>query len=329
MSADTPLSTDTSVPSVGVCGHASRHEFQKFDDVQLYQCTQCALVFREPTDADRKPAQLYDDYYKNELPGRFNSPVEHVVRLLRFYRALKVFTITPRARSILDIGSGRGFMLHYLRKFYGYQRTAGTQISRPALEFSRDVLGLEIYGEDFLARVWDKSQFDVVTMWHVLEHVIDPERYVAKIYYVLNPDGRFIVEVPNLASWTRRLTGKYWLGLDLRYHLTFFSPASLIGMLERHGFRATLVHTFSLEYSTFLSAQSILSRITDSDQLFFRWLQGLRAPLSRVVVHSLSMAALAPVCFLINLLLFLTRRGEVLCVVAKKTGNNRTTEPHL
>ena len=133
----------------------------------------------EPTAAERCPAELYDDYYKNELPGRFNSPVEYFVRLLRFYRAFKIFTIFPRARTILDIGSGRGFTLHFLRKFYGYGRTAGTQISRPALEFSRDVLGLEIYGEDFLDLTWDQQQFDVVTMWHVLEHVIDPERYVA------------------------------------------------------------------------------------------------------------------------------------------------------
>ena len=318
------LSGDTALPAAaGICAHPTRREFQRFDDVQLYECLQCRLVFREATDNDRSPAQLYDDYYKNDLPARFHSPVEYVVRLLRFYRALKIFTIAPRARSILDIGSGRGFTLHYLRKFYGYRRTAGTQISRPALEFSRDVLGLEIYGEDFLARSWDKNQFDVVTMWHVLEHVIDPERYVAKIADVLTPDGCFIVEVPNLASWTRRLTGKYWLGLDLKYHITFFSPTSLISMLERHGFRATLVHTFSLEYSTFLSAQSILSRCTDSDQVFFRWLQGTKAPIGQVVAHTLSMVALAPLCFLINLFLLLTRRGEVLCVVAKKAGSDR------
>ena len=314
---DRPLSAPD-----GVCSHSIRREFQRFDNVQLYECSQCLLVFREATDRDRSPNQLYNDYYKNDLSARFHSPVEYVVRLLRFYRALKIFAISPRARSILDIGSGRGFTLHYLRQFYGYRRTAGTQISRPALEFSRDVLGLEIYGEDFLARSWDKNQFDVVTMWHVLEHVIDPERYVGKIADVLTADGCFVVEVPNLSSWTRRLTGKYWLGLDLKYHITFFSPASLIGMLERHGFRVTLVHTFSLEYSAFISAQSILSRFTNSDQLFFRWLQGSGMPFGRLVAHILSMAALATFCLLINLLLFLTRRGEVLCVVGKKLGSD-------
>jgi SAM-dependent methyltransferase len=243
------------------------------------------------------------------------------VRALRFYRALKIFTIAPRARSILDIGSGRGFTLHYLRKYYRYRRAAGIQISRPALEFSRDVLGLEIHGRDFLEEPWDASgdRFDVVSMWHVLEHVVDPERYVAKIGRVLGPNGCFVVEVPNLDSWTRRMTGKHWLGLDLKYHLTFFSPRSLVRMLERHGFRATLVHTFSMEYSTFLSAQSIVSRLTGTDQLFFRWLQGDKVPRLRGALHGALTALLAPFCLAVNLLLFLTRRGEVLCVVAKKS----------
>ena len=309
--------------TVEICAHVNRHKFDRLDGVQLYECTDCALIFREATDADRNPEMLYDDFYKNEMPSRFHSPVEYVVRLLRLYRALKIFTIALRARTILDIGSGRGFTLHYLRKFYGYWRTAGTQISRPALEFSRDVLGLEIYSEDFLERSWGNDRFDVVTMWHVLEHVPEPERYIAKIHEVLNPYGRFIVEVPNFSSWTRRLTGKYWLGLDFQYHITMFTPASLIAMLERHGFRTTLVHTFSLEYSTFLSAQSIISRFTDTDQLFFRWLQGMKFPLGKVAAHFALTAAIAPFCLLINLLLFFTRRGEVLCVVAKKAGKEQ------
>ena len=300
------------------CAHTNRRAFIKFEAVQLYECTECLLVFREPTDLDRNPELLYDDFYKNELPSRFRSFVEYVVRLLRFYRALKIFTITPRAKTILDIGSGRGFTLYYLRKFFRYRRTAGTQISRPALEFSRVTLGLEIYGEDLLERSWKNESFEVVTMWHVLEHMISPEQYIAKIYDLLTPDGLLIIEVPNLSSWTRRMTDKYWLGLDLKYHLNLFSPVSLITMLKRHNFLATLVHTFSLEYSTFLSAQSIISRLTKTNQLIFQWLQGTKFSLWKLITHWVLTAIIAPVCLLINLALFFTKKGEVLCIVAKK-----------
>jgi len=307
-------------PIIQICTHVNRSEYAGFDGIHLFECNDCGFIFREPTALDLNPHLLYDDFYKNELPSRFHSLVEYAIRLLRFYRALKIFTISPRARTILDIGSGRGFTLHYLRKFYGYRRVAGTQISRPALEYSRDVLGLEIYGEDFLEKSWGKELFDVITMWHVLEHVIEPERYIAKIRDVLTRDGSLIIEVPNLSSWTRKLTGKYWLGLDLRYHITFFSPESLTALLERYGFRVTLVHTFSLEYSTFTSVQSIISRLTETDQLLFRWLQGTKATLGDLIKHGALMAAMAPVCLFINLLLFLSEKGEVLCIVAKKNG---------
>jgi hypothetical protein len=52
---------------------------------------------------------LYDYFYKNELPSRFRSL--SIVRLLRFYHALKIFTTEPHARAILDVGSGR--VLHF------------------------------------------------------------------------------------------------------------------------------------------------------------------------------------------------------------------------
>lgn len=309
-----PLATD-----IQICDHSNCREFYKFDDTQLYECADCSIIFRRPSDADLNPALLYDDFYKNELPSRFRSAVEYLVRLLRLYRALKIFTISPLAKSILDVGSGRGFTLYYLRKFFRFQRTAGTQISRPALEFSRDILQLEIYGEDLLKRSWENHSFDIVTMWHVLEHVIDPEKYIVKSYDLLKTDGRLIIEVPNLSSWTRRFTGKYWMGLDLKYHLFFFSPESLIAILERHHFRVTLVHTFSLEYSTFLSFQSIISKFTGTNQLFFNWLQGMKLPLWKIIAHLALAMIIAPVCLLINLSLFFTKRGEVLCVVASKT----------
>jgi SAM-dependent methyltransferase len=308
-----------SLPSIkSICNHNQRRKLYKFNDIQLYECPACYLVFREPNNADLNPSILYDDFYKKESPGRFNRIIEYVIRMLRFYRALKIFCVTPGAKTILDIGSGRGFMLYYLRNIFGYRRTAGTQISRPALKFSREVLGLEIYGEDLLERTWEEDSFEVVSMWHVLEHVTNPEEYIAKIAEILTSGGRLIIEVPNLSSWTCRFSGKYWLGLDLKHHLTLFSPLSLITMLERHNFHATFINTFSLEYSIFFSAQSIISRITNTDHIFFRWLQGEKFALRDLGASFALLAVIAPVCLLINLLLFFTKRGEVLAVVAKK-----------
>jgi hypothetical protein len=154
-------------------------------------------------------------------------------------------------------------------------------------------------------------------MWHVLEHVVNPEIYVTKIKERLKPEGCLILEVPNFNSWTRKMTGKFWFGLDLQYHISFFSPESLTAMLERQGFRVTLVHTFSLEYSSFISVQSIISRLTNTDHVFFNWLQSVKYYISKIILNFVLIGLLAPICLFVNLILFFTKKGEVLCIVAK------------
>jgi len=243
--------------------------------------------------------------------------VEYIIMVFRFFRAFKIFTLAPRAKSILDIGSGRGFTLYYLKKYYNYRRTAGTQISKNAFEFSRDKLRLEIYDKDILELSLENPRFDIITLWHVLEHVAEPEKYIKKIYDLLNDDGRLLIEVPNFDSWTRRITKKYWLGLDLNYHMTFFNPKSLRNLLGKYGFKIKSANTFSLEYSTFTSAQSIVSLLTRSDHLFFKSTQTAAFD-KRIVRHIFLLAFLAPICLLINLLLYFSKKGEILLVIAEK-----------
>jgi SAM-dependent methyltransferase len=208
-------------------------------------------------------------------------------------------------------------MLYYLRKYHRYVRTAGTQIARNMYEFSRDRLGLEIYDKDLLELPFENSSFDLVTIWHVLEHVPDPEGYVDRVYAMLKPGGKLVVEVPNFDAWTRRFTGRYWLGLDLNYHVNFFTPEALTMLLGKYRFTVERVHTFSLEYSIFISVQSLVSRITGSDQLIFNWLQAGRFGWKHLL-HIGLFLLLLPVGLMVNLLLYFTRKGEVLMVIARK-----------
>ena len=308
-----------------VCEHKKRQEYRKFDGATLQICDACGLVSLEAEAAKKNPEVLYDEYYKNETGGRFNFGIEYVIRIFRFFRALKIFSIHPGAKSILDIGSGRGLMLYYLKKFFGYKTAVGIQPSKPALEFSRKKLGLEVYDRDFLELDFGGRRFDVITMWHVLEHVVEPERYIEKISQYLEANGKFVVEVPNFDSWTAHATGFYWLGLDLRYHLHFFTPETLSGLLKRHHLRIRKIHTFSLEYSIFISAQSILSLWTHSDHLLFEWLQtGKFRPV--IFWHIFLFVLILPFSLLINLLLFFSKKGEVLLIIAER---NHGPDPFL
>ena len=303
-----------------VCGHISYQEYRKFNNNTLYKCNNCGFVFTSNSMKKIDPHALYEEYYKEGTGGRFNFGLEYFIRAFRFFRALKIFTIHHKAKSILDIGSGRGFMLYYLKKYFRYRLAIGTQLSKNAVIFSRKKLGLEIFDQDFLKLPLDNLSFDVVTLWHVLEHVPHPEEYISKIYRCLNEKGSLAIEVPNLNSWTAGLTGPYWLGLDLNYHLYFFSPATLSRLFEKYDFEIKNVHTFSLEYSIFISISSIVSWLTRTDHLLFNWLQkGKFTPV--LFWHIFLFILFFPPCLLINLLLFFSKKGEILLIVGQKNSS--------
>jgi SAM-dependent methyltransferase len=301
------------------CDHQRYKALSRFRENSIYECRDCGLVFDRKYIEKFNPEDLYADYYGNEITkvGRFVFGIEDVIKLFRFFRAFKIFTICPKAKKILDVGSGRGWTLYFLKKIYGYERAAGTQISKNAYEFARNALGLEIYNKDLLKLDLGKASFDLVTIWQVLEHVLDPEGYIAKMGELLERDGRLVIEVPNFNSWTSGLTGKYWLGLDLDYHMFFFTRDSLTALLEKHNFKIKWFQTFSLEYSTFISAQSLVSFFTKSEHLFFSYMQTGDFRWS-LLLHIPLFILLVPVCLLANILLHFSEKGEILFFVAQK-----------
>ncbi len=300
-----------------ICNHQNYREVDRYNNILLSRCEQCGFIFTDKYRAGFDSKNLYENYYRNETGVRFNFGIEYVIRLFRFFRAFKIFTVYPCAKSILDIGSGRGFMLYYLKKYYKYKKTVGTQISKNAVEFSRDKLKLEIYNKDLLEIALEDKSFDVITMFHVLEHVVNPEKYIEKIFNLLKSKGKLIIEVPNFNSWSRGLTNKYWLGLDLDYHITFFTPESLSCLLKKYNLKIKTIHTFSLEYSVFISVQSLVSSLTKSDHAFFQYLQ-ISGFSRKIIVHIFLFILLTPLCFLINILFFFSKRGEVLLIIAEK-----------
>lgn len=299
------------------CRHQNKKFIGRFKNISVYECRDCSLVFSSQLNTLQNASKLYEKFYRNEIPARFRFGLEYFVRKLRLFRAYKLITVFPKANSILDIGSGRGFTLYYLKKYFGYQETVGTQLCSSAVKYSREKLGLTIFDKDLLKIDFGRKKFDIVTLWHVLEHVKEPEKYIQKIHSLLKKNGRIIIEVPNYNSWSRKLTKMYWLGMDLKYHLFFFTPEKLQDILRKNRFVIYKRNTFSFEYSTFLSTQSIVSRITKTDQLFFSWLQDKKEDFF-VLPHLLLFLLLGPICFVINLLLYFSNSGEVLFYIAKK-----------
>ena len=84
--------------------------------------------------------------------------------------------------------------------------------------------------------------FDVVTMWHVIEHLADPLNTLSTVQRVLKPGGLLMLRTPNAASWEARLFRGCWYGVDAPRHLHLFSPDTLARCLAQAGFVTTDVY---------------------------------------------------------------------------------------
>lgn len=139
---------------------------------------------------------------------------------------------------VLDVGCGNGEMLRALRRLgwdvVGIERTEATAGPARRLE-------LEVHAGGLEACRLAASSFDLIILWHVLEHLSDPHAALGELARLLRPAGRVVVAVPNVASWQARLAGPEWYHLDVPRHLYHFDRRTLTHLLARAGLRVERV----------------------------------------------------------------------------------------
>jgi 2-polyprenyl-3-methyl-5-hydroxy-6-metoxy-1,4-benzoquinol methylase len=135
---------------------------------------------------------------------------------------------------LLDFGCGSGSYLREMHR-HGWKVT-GLDTSSRMVERIRNELGLPAVVGTLPHLDLEPSSFDVITMWHALEHVHDAVPILREARQLLAPGGKLVISVPNIDSLAFRWFGRHWFGLELPRHLTHFTPASLAQMLQRCGF---------------------------------------------------------------------------------------------
>ena len=138
------------------------------------------------------------------------------------------------AGELLDYGCGNGKYLLRMRD-RGWKVT-GMDMSAEAIDVcqQRELRAFVGVAPD---RQFDAGSFDVVTLWHVLEHVPSPTETLEQVNRILKPNGKLVFGVPNINSLPARWFGKYWFGLDLPRHVTQFSKITAAKLVEKTGFR--------------------------------------------------------------------------------------------
>lgn len=134
---------------------------------------------------------------------------------------LKLINSQSTKGRILDIGAGVGDFLSVCRND-GWQ-TVGIEPSDKAktIAKSKGVSFVENLSE------LENHSFDVITMWHVLEHVPDLENQIKELKRLLKPSGTILIAVPNFNSFDANYYGKYWAAFDVPIHLWHFSKTAI------------------------------------------------------------------------------------------------------
>ncbi|MCG3121297.1 MAG: Ubiquinone biosynthesis O-methyltransferase [bacterium] len=164
--------------------------------------------------------------------------------MLNAQRIKWISALKPNGK-LLDLGCGRGYFLATARE-HGFEVT-GIDVSARAIEYARRSFGVEATAKTLDELQKDSQKFDVITLWHVLEHFTDPVSTLRKIKNLLQENGVCCIEVPNLHSLKFMLSRSKWEGGNHpRYHRTFFTSTTLQQTLLKSGF--TKMRRVKLDY---------------------------------------------------------------------------------
>ena len=230
----------------------------------ILRCRACGFAFRESRFNEQQLADLYRDMdpavYQAELRGRIRTASRHL-------RIVSESLRPNGAGELLDVGCASGLFLS--EALDAGWRVTGLEPSQALFTQAVErvgscgtVLPVILEEADFGA-----SRFDVITLWDVLEHVVDPMNFIRRCRDLLKPGGYVFLNVPDLDSFEARVLGRRW-PLLLPEHLNYFNRPSLKLCAEKCGFQ---VIRFGRRRSHF-SVQYVLYRLLQH-----------RIPLARLV----------------------------------------------
>jgi SAM-dependent methyltransferase len=156
---------------------------------------------------------------------------------------------------LLDVGCGNGTLLKLLQR-RGFD-VFGYESSDEAARIANDEGVNVVSGETLETAEFGAASLDIVTLFHVMEHVPEPRAILAEVRRILRPSGRILVQVPNIESWQSKLCGARWYGLDVPRHIINYSSYSIRRLLLDCGFRIRRVRHFNLRDNAAAFASSI------------------------------------------------------------------------
>jgi len=217
-------------------------------------CSSCGFVFLSPRPVEEEMSRFYDlqDYHPHHLTE--TSLVDRIytrVRRINSANKRKLINKYFGSGNLLDIGCGTGDFLMEMKKnnwlVHGHE-TAGEALEIAAAK------GLQV--TDQLWKV--EGRFDIITLWHVLEHIHRVDNLFANIKRLLMPGGYLLIALPNRESLDAHYYKNYWSALDAPRHLYHFRPGDVEKLLKQYGLELVKISSllyYDAWYNVLLSAK--------------------------------------------------------------------------
>ncbi len=225
-----------------ICGSENHKKFISAEDhnvshdqFTIVQCSDCNFKFTTPIPT----LETIGLYYKSEnyishsdtKKGVINK-IYHVVRNRAIKQKEALAKKHSRGKSILDIGCATGDFLGYCKQ-QGWN-TTGLEPDEDARKIAKSKNDVDALPLEELYQL-NENSFDIISMWHVLEHVYNLNEDIAQFQKILKPDGTILVAVPNCSSKDAAHYKEHWAAYDLPIHLYHFTPKDMQALFNKIG----------------------------------------------------------------------------------------------
>lgn len=192
-------------------------------------CPKCGLVRSDPL--PHNPREFYEDAYRLSYKGAYAPKPKHIFRAgkVALSRYRKIEQLLKKPLVILDVGSGGG-EFSYLLHAKGHT-VKGIEPNKGYAEYSILEYGLNVQLGFIQDALLPEADFDLITIWHVLEHTENPCAVLSKLHTLLKPQGILVIEVPNVEAICQSPKSTFH-----EAHIFNFNTATLQKMTEKVGF---------------------------------------------------------------------------------------------
>ena len=228
-----------------LCGSNSYQELLIKNNYHIVKCNRCGLVFVNPQPTSELTDKIYNENYfagGNQFGYQgINYLSKENEKWFKFVptKALnKIEKIVSQKGRLLDIGCAVGYALEVARD-KGWE-IYGVEISRYASKIAEKKLGITIVPK-LEETIFPSRYFDVITTFEILEHIHNPDQFIATISKLLNKDGILCISTPNLDHANTLKNFKDWPYLTPPEHLFYFNKETISKLLNKYGFTVEMI----------------------------------------------------------------------------------------